>query len=301
MFSHCIHLAHAVVVPGVGTPHTIMQVDTQIIKQSVKWIVYCLLLVNFFLYLNWDWHAASHSMGPAAPLIKWLQAYAASIDSAAWLCLIILLELETYVLSDEAFTPLVSGLMRGARLLCYLFVLHTVYAYSINTYEVYFKVEPVPHVSNLCQLTDESVSFVYNQKYTYLNEDNCAKSGTGSEYFLLDEGRVVADLISLARERWLAWLDLVEAVCWLFIMALIELTIRLQDQGTSSGRVITTLNYLKFAVYSALMGMAIHWGLTDLFLNFWDEILWIGGFAAIEMNMSDWRGELEEAKVTDLT
>ena len=276
-----------------------MRVDTQVIKQSVKWIVYSLLLVNFALYLNWDWHAATHALGPAEPLIKWLQAYAASIDYAAWLVLILLFELETYVLSDEAFTPLVRRAMHGIRLLCYLFVLHTVYAYGANTYEVYFKVEQAEGVSDLCQVADGRISFVNNQQYTYLDADNCELMGTGKDYFLLDKGRVIADRVSLDRERWLAWLDVIEAVIWLLIMVLIELTIRLQEREISSGRAITTLNYLKFAGYSALMGMAIHWGLTDLFLNFWDEILWIGGFAAIEMNMSDWREELEEAKVPD--
>ena len=272
-----------------------LSVNAHVIKQSVKWIVYSLLLVNFALYLNWDWHAATHSMGPGEPLLKWLQAYAASIDYAAWLALILLFEFETYVLSDEAFTPLVRRAMHGIRLLCYLFILHTIYAYSVNTYEVYLEVEEAAGVSDLCQVADGHISFVSNQQYTYLNEDNCAKTGTGNEFFLLDKGRVITDRVNLDRERWLAWLDVVEAVIWLLIMALIELTIRLQERGISSGTAITTLNYLKFAAYSALMGIAIHWGLTDLFLNFWDETLWIGGFAAIEMNMSDWREELEEA------
>ena len=276
-----------------------LRVNAHVIKQSVKWIVYSLLLVNFALYLNWDWHAATHALGPAEPLIKWLQAYAASIDYAAWLVLILLFELETYALSDEAFTSLVRRVMHGIRLLCYLFVLHTVYAYSANTYEVYFKVEQAAGVSDLCQVADGRISFVSNQQYTYLDTDNCALLGTGTDYFLLDKGRVIADRVSLDRERWLAWLDVIEAVIWLLIMVLIELTIRLQERGVSSGRAITTLNYLKFAGYSALMVMAIHWGLTDLFLNFWDEILWIGGFAAIEMNMSDWREEIEEATARD--
>ena len=276
-----------------------LRVNAHVIKQSVKWIVYSLLLVNFALYLNWDWHAATHALGPAEPLIKWLQAYAASIDYAAWLVLILLFELETYALSDEAFTPLVRRAMHGIRLLCYLFVLHTVYAYSANTYEVYFKVEQAAGVSDLCEVADGRISFVNNQQYTYLDADNCALMGTGTDYFLLDKGRVIADRVSLDRERWLAWLDAIEAVIWLLIMVLIELTIRLQEREISGGRAITTLNYLKFAGYSALMGMAIHWGLTDLFLNFWDEILWIGGFAAIEMNMSDWREEIEEATAPD--
>lgn len=276
-----------------------LRVNAHVIKQSVKWIVYSLLLVNFALYLNWDWHAATHALGRAEPLIKWLQAYAASIDYAAWLVLILLFELETYALSDEAFTPPVRRAMHGIRLLCYLFVLHTVYAYSANTYEVYFKVEQAAGVSDLCQVADGRISFVSNQQYTYLDTDNCALMGTGTDYFLLDKGRVIADRVSLDRERWLAWLDVIEAVIWLLIMVLIELTIRLQEREISSGRAITTLNYLKFAGYGALMGMAIHWGLTGLFLNFWDEILWIGGFAAIEMNMSDWREEIEEATAPD--
>lgn len=274
-----------------------MQVNLSLVKQSVKWVVYSLLLVNFTLYVNWDWHGATHALGPSEPLIKWLQAYAASIDYAAWLVLILLFELETYVLSDEAFTPLVRKGMHGVRLLCYLFVLHTVYAYSVNTYEVYFEVEQAAGVTDLCEVADGRISFIYNQQYTYLDGDNCALMGTGKDYFLLDKGRVITDRVSLDRERWLAWLDVIEAVIWLLIMVLIELTIRLQERGISSGRAITTLNYLKFAGYGALLGMAVHWGLTDLVLNFWDEILWIGGFAAIEMNMSDWREEMEEAPV----
>ncbi len=276
-----------------------MRVDAQVVKQSVKWTVYSLLLVNFILYLNWDWQTAIRTMALADPLTKWMRVYATSIDYAAWLVLIILLELETYILSEEAFTPLVRRLIHGIRLLCYLFVLHTVYAFSVNTYQLYFKVEDAPGVSDLCQVADGRVSFISNQQYTDLDADNCAQLGTGKDYFLMDKGRVITDLANLARERWLAWLDLAEAICWLVIMVLIELNIRLQDRGVSSGPVIATVNYLKLGAYSVLMAIAVHWGLTDLFLNFWDEILWIGGFAAIEMNMSDWREEIEDAKVAD--
>jgi hypothetical protein len=31
-------------------------------------------------------------------------------------------------------------------------------------------------------------------------------------------------------------------------------------------------------------------------LYLWDELVWIGGFAAIEMNVSQWRDELLEEK-----
>ena len=276
-----------------------MQVNPQAVKQSVKWTVYSLLLVNFILYITRDWQTAVHTLASAEPVIKWLQVYATSIDYAAWLVLILLFEMETYILSDEAFTPLVRRMVHGIRLLCYLFVLHTVYAYSVELYEVHFKVEPVPEVSDLCQVADEQISFVTDQQYTYLNKNNCAELGSGTDYFLLEKGRVIADRVNLDRERLLAWLDLAEAICWLLIMALIELNIRLQDRGILSGSAFDTGNYLKFGAYSVIIGIAVYWGLTDLFLYFWDEMLWIGGFAAIEMNMSDWREEIEGAQVTD--
>jgi hypothetical protein len=33
-------------------------------------------------------------------------------------------------------------------------------------------------------------------------------------------------------------------------------------------------------------------------LYFWDELVWIGGFAAIEMNVSQWRDELLNSQQT---
>ena len=76
--------------------------------------------------------------------------------------------------------------------------------------------------------------------------------GTGRGLFSAGQGAGnYRQRLSLDRERWLAWLDVIEAVIWLLIMVLIELTIRLQDRGISSGRAITTFNYLKFAGYSA--------------------------------------------------
>ena len=159
-----------------------MRVDTHIVKQSVKWVVYSLLLVNFALYMNWDWHAATHALGPAEPLIKWLQAYAASIDYAAWLVLI-----ATVRTGDLCRCPtrrshqLVQNdcNARDSPAVLPVRVLHTVYAYSVNTYEVYFKVEEAPGVSDLCQAADGRISFVSNQQYTYLEPGQlCGVMGT---------------------------------------------------------------------------------------------------------------------------
>ena len=41
-----------------------------------------------------------------------------------------------------------------------------------------------------------------------------------------------------------------------------------------------------------LIGIAIYWATLSHWLYVWDEFLWIAGFAAIEMNLSEWRNEL---------
>ncbi len=61
-------------------------VNPQVVKQSIKWIVYSFLLVNFILYLTRDWNTATHTMSLAEPLIKWMKVYATSIDYATDLC-----------------------------------------------------------------------------------------------------------------------------------------------------------------------------------------------------------------------
>ena len=275
-----------------------MQVNLEVVKQSIKWVVYSLLLVNFVLYIIRDISAATHTLTAASKIMDWLRVYATTGDYAAWLILILLLEMETYILSDEAFTPLVSAVVRGIRVICYVSILHTVYAYGVNLWQSHYRIEPAPEVTDLCQAADSQLSFVSNQKYMHLDADNCAQLSNGQEYFLLDKGQVITDRVNLEREQWLAWLDLAEAVCWLVILIVIELAIRMQDRGITSGRLVTSGNYLKLGAYGLIIMIAIHWGMTDLFLYFWDEILWIGGFAAIEMNMSDWRAELEETKAT---
>jgi len=42
--------------------------------------------------------------------------------------------------------------------------------------------------------------------------------------------------------------------------------------------------------------LGIYWASLSHWLCTWDTLVWIGGFAAIEMNVSEWREELVEEK-----
>ena len=269
------------------------RIDLELVKQVIKWTVYILLLGNFYMYIMEDMHRAAHSLPPNPSLGEWMVEYSTSIDFLAWIILIGLFELETYVLEDHHFTPVVDKIMAGMRICCYFFVFHTFYAYSTETWKMYTEVEPAG-VSSVCDVADQDISFVSNLRYTDVTSGNCGELSNDSSLFLLEEGIVITDRENLKLERILVWMDQIEVMCWLSIMLLIELVIRLQNRGIAGGRTIEVSNRVKFALYSTIMMLGLYWAWLDHLLYLWDEFLWIGGFAAIEMNVADWREELQQ-------
>ena len=131
------------------------------IRQGVKLIVYSLLLANFAFYIFDDWQIARHTLNDASSWLDWTAAFAASIDELAWFALLFLFELETYALPDESFTRKRVLLMHSIRLVCYLFLAHTLYAYATTTVDLDNAVHKGP-LDSLCELVDQDLSFGYN-------------------------------------------------------------------------------------------------------------------------------------------
>ena len=265
------------------------------IPQLIKAIVYSLLLINFVLYIRDDWVIAAHTMRNGGTLIDWTRAFATTIDESAWIILLILFELETYVLSDEPLSPTKSLLMHGIRILCYVSLAHTLYAYGIYVYEL-SAVTPIADVTGLCQLVGRDVSFAVNLAYTELDAQNCKTLSSASRFFYIDPPAylIVTDRAGLAIERELAWIDVLEASIWLLIVLAIELTVRLQDRGVAAGSLIRSLSLFKFSLYCLLWVAIAYWIYRGHWMFAWDEFVWIAGFTAIEMNMAEWRSEIIE-------
>jgi len=57
---------------------------------------------------------------------------------------------------------------------------------------------------------------------------------------------------------------------------------------------IKSLNITKFFLYSVLWGAIFYWIYRDHWMFAWDEFVWIAGFMAIEMNVAEWREEINE-------
>jgi hypothetical protein len=263
------------------------------VKQRLKLVVYPLLLINFAHYIGNDVEQAQHTFHSAWRWYDWTSNFATTLDELGWFLLLFLLELETYVLSDDAFTRGRVVAMNAIRLICYLAIGHAVFAFGEYLVDLAAATHHVD--SALCAFANDGLSFTRNLEYWELDASNCGALSTGSEFYIFSQGQVISDAAGMTIELELAWVDLVEVVVWLFILFLIELRIRLQDRGISSSQLLSCATTTKGVLYGILWCLAAYWAYRGHWMFAWDEALWILGFMAIGMNLSDWRKEIAQS------
>lgn len=268
------------------------------LRQTIKWVVYALVIVNFGFYIRNDWVIAGHTLYAGSSLLEISRAFATTIDESAWIILLLLFELETYLLSDDPLSRAKTLLMQGIRLVCYISLAHTLYAYGVYLTEIYAAV-PVEGVTNLCQLVGKDLSYAYNLVYSDIDSSNCASLSTANQFFYVDPPTffIVEDSAGLVIEKQLAWIDMFEAIIWLLILLSIEVAVWLQDRNIGEGLIFKGLSITKWCLYSFLWAAAGYWIFRGHYMFAWDEFVWIAGFVAIEMNIVEWRNEINETDV----
>lgn len=271
--------------------------DWHKIQQTVKWIVYALLAFNFVLYIIEDTGRAVYTLHAGSTFLDWTAAFMTTIDESGWFLLLIMFEIETYIVDDEDWKGWLAVTVRGVRLLCFVLIAHTVYASAITAMSLQPTVA-VEGVTSLCELTDTNVSYVYNLEYTEINEQTCGDLSNATQFYRVGDDPVVSDMEGLALERDLAWADVAEILLWLMILVAIETVVRLQGRGVTGGTIIKNANIIKYFLYASLIALGVYWASLSHWLYLWDELVWIGGFAAIEMNINEWRDELLDKKTS---
>ena len=268
------------------------------IRQTIKWLVYTLVIINFGFYIRNDLVIAGHTLYSGSSLLEISRAFATTIDESAWIILLLLFELETYLLSDDPLSRAKTLLMQGIRLVCYISLAHTLYAYGVYLAEIYAAL-PVEGVTNLCQLIGKDLSYASNLVYSEINSSNCASLSSANQFFYVDPPTffIVEDAAGLAIEKQLAWIDIFEAIIWLLILLSIEVAVWLQDRNIGQGLIFKTLSITKWCLYSLLWAAAGYWIYRGHYMFAWDEFVWIAGFVAIEMNIVEWRNEINDAEV----
>ncbi len=265
--------------------------------QWIKLVVYSLLLVNFAYYILDDINRLAHTYHDDWQWFDWTSAFATSLDETGWFVLLFLLELETHVLSDAAFTRFRIIAMQGARVLCYLVIGHAVVAYGDTLLDLASSVQHVG--TTLCRFSQQDLSFTRNLAYWALDGTNCSELSSATTFYVFAQGQVITDAAGMRVEQQLAWIDMIEVLVWLGILAMIEMQVHLQDRGITQGRVLGVARTTKILLYSVLWIIVVYWAYRGHWLFAWDESLWILGFVAIGMNLSQWREEIEAGAIEE--
>lgn len=263
------------------------------LQQSIKWIVYSLLLINFALYFQTDLQVAKHTMRHGGSILEWSRAFSTTINLSAWVLLLALFELETYMLSYDPLSRPKIFLINSLKIICYLSLLHTLYSLGVYFYEVN-TATPVKDVTSLCQLLGKDISYMSNLVYTEINANNCSTLSKVTEFVYLDPPRflIVTDTEALVIAYQLAWVDIVESTSWLLLLFIYEGQVVLQDRSITSGRLFKSLNIFKILFYSIIWTVIVYWIYRGHYMFAWDEFMWVAGFFVISMNMDEWKDEI---------
>ena len=270
------------------------------IFQLFKYAVYALLTANIFIFFSEEWAASAHRFANGVALDEIIEGFAATIDTAAWVVLLLMFELETYVLEDRQFTRRVTLTLHSLRAFCYVFIVYAFYGY-LSKLLFLFGSAPIAGVDSLCTLVDGRWAYAVDlDEYVVLTLENCGTLSGAGTFLQLPGLEAVVDAAGLSEIVGLAWVDVINSGVWLLVVVVLEIDVRLQEHDKLEGLFLRISNAAKFILYAILFLAAVYWGIKGDFVDFWDAFLWLVAFVFIELNVFDWRQEsLEERELAE--
>ena len=248
-----------------------------------KLVVYVLLFVNVFLFLFEEGRAFAIAYPNGAPLGDVVGAFSATLDTIAWWLLLVLFELETFVLSERWIREHVR-VLHAFRLVFYAIVLWAFYGY-LTAAGALLDVRPLA-ITELCDVADHGKSLLVGlDENAEITADNCATLGATAPFYAIAGGAVIADDATLASVRPSTWVDVINAAAWLIVVVLLEVDVRLEERGNLTGTAFRVSYAAKLVVYSILALVVVYWAVRRELLDFWDAFLWLASFVFIEMNV----------------
>jgi len=257
--------------------------------QLFKYCVYILIFVNVIQFFREDFLATDHTFRGGVSFAQLTDAYATTIDSAAWLVLLLMFELETYVIPDEKMVGRIRWTINIIAAVCFVFIVEAFLGY----YDKYTVLNgyTLAVYDNACMAVGTAQSYAKDfDEYVSLTTANCA-SVPGSSWFIHTGNSIVASSEILTRMKTLALTDVVNAGTWILIVIVLQIDVLLQIRGNLTEKLYRANIYLKVALYLVLFAAAVYWGYLSALLDFWDALLWIIAFFFIELNLFQWNEE----------
>lgn len=251
------------------------------IYTGFKYLVYVLLAANVWFFFADEWSAAQ---------LTDASGFSATIDTAAWVILLSLFELETSLISDQSLkAPRVKYSLHAVRTVSYAFILFAFNEYHLKA--AHFDNLAEMPLSDFCSLLGAGWLIMTGlDVYKLLDGSACASLG-GQIVYAFSEGKIIVEGGTLLAAQRLAWVDIINAGAWILVVVILEFDVQMQLRNKLHGGLLTFSKLVKPPLYLTLFLAAAYWGLLGDFLDFWDAFLWLVAFIFIEMNLLQWNSE----------
>jgi hypothetical protein len=258
-----------------------------------KYSVYTLLCANIFFFFEEELFASLVTYSDGLSLSQLGEAFAATIDTAAWIALLLIFELETSVIRGEKIEGALKWTLQSVSSLCYLLILYSFWGYIAKLYTLSSGFAPFP-VADVCSLVGGNASLTVSlDAYVPLDATNC-QSLAGAQLYRLADHAIFADSGSVTALIGLAWVDVINAVAWLGVVVVLEADMWQQQRGPLSQQFLWVSKISKVILYGTLLAAGAYWAFLGDFVDFWDAALWLVAFVFIEMNFFEWQAEEAE-------
>lgn len=266
----------------------------ELIFRLFKYTIYILLAYNAFLFFGEDLAASAQTYGERLSWRNVIEAYSASIDTTAWVILLLLFELETAVIPDQLLKGPLKWVFNGLSAVVYFFIIYSFYGYCVK-YAVITNLTAF-ELTDLCALIGTDFTWVESLD-DYLPFDQASCTALGGQTLLQVVGtHIVGTPEALAEATHLAMIDIINSADWLVIVMLLNVEVWLQSRDKLTGKIMAVTKFTKGLFYIILLLCAAYWGIEGSFLDFWDAFLWIVAFLFIELNIFRWHAETEDEK-----
>jgi len=278
-----------------------LTINSSRLFQLFKYTVYAFLTFNIYLFFDEEFAAAALQFPNGIDAVDIIEAYSATVDTFAWVVLLLMFELETYVLDDDQFTRTTTWSLHGLRAICYAFIVYAFYGYIAN---LAFVVDTVPlaDITDVCSLLPGEWSWASTlDEYVRITAANCGSWSEAGSFVQFRDLPAVVDAAGLTEIVRLAWVDVINAAVWLLVVLVLEIDVRLQEQNRLEGLALKLSSAAKYLLYGTLFLAAVYWGFKGDFVDFWDAFLWLVAFVFIELNVFKWREEDNLAMAAEST
>ena len=270
-----------------------LKIDTDTLIQRIKYVIYTAIAISFVKTVYEDTQVFLLVDSSAYLFFDYVYDFQGTLDGIAWAGLIILLELETYILGDNTL-PSMDIMRQVGRYLCYGIVAYSTYTYVSDLIDYRnYKANQLEY-ENLCEAyEDEYTDFNWNEEYTPITEENCNILAEGDELYDYDPDQgIITDRKGIERAIMYAWSSLVEMALWIIIMSFIEIKLRLENNRYHWPITIRSLNVGSNISYAIMMGIICsYWVYVEQYYDTYDEFMWIIGYYLIELNLKKWHKE----------